>query len=287
MNTFKAYLIELQEELLQLQEASPYDKEFLKRATKIKTFDLRKEDFYTTTYKKEIQFLYATFWFKGDPDKKIPAFDLKQTQKGINIKALNRQIGWLRKNNKFYFETLYKTTPTGIGPGEILLYFLVDDATVGGGSSAGVDIVIIGGKEYELKAAQLSGDKKFVSGFKLGGTGDLAKMQVAAKKLYNRGVKEGIIEKSTGKGSLEISADRIRSLRKAYPKEWAPIDRDYKKMGTKYFGKTNVIFFNNNKSKGKLTAAGGNIIGMKTGIPAKNIEIQAFTSGTIKPIIRL
>ena len=48
MKTFKAYLIELQEELLQLQEASPYDKEFLKRATKIKTFDLHKEDFYTT-----------------------------------------------------------------------------------------------------------------------------------------------------------------------------------------------------------------------------------------------
>ena len=56
MKTFKAYL-KLQEELLQLQEASPYDKEFLLRATKIKTFDLRKEDFYTTAYKKEIQFL--------------------------------------------------------------------------------------------------------------------------------------------------------------------------------------------------------------------------------------
>ena len=39
------------------------------------------------------------------------------------------------------FSSIYKYNIKGVGPGEVMLYFLLNNGHLGGGSSAGVDIV--------------------------------------------------------------------------------------------------------------------------------------------------
>ena len=284
MKSFKAYLV----------EEKRLDKKFLKRATSVKNFDLRASDFQTLKYKKEIQHLYATYWFRGDPEG-IPAFDLSKTQKGFNMDALNKQIGWLKKNNRKYFNMLYSQTPKGVGPGELLFYFLIDDAVVGGGASAGADVILVGGKEYELKASQVSGDGKSVYHFKLGGTQDLSKIQAQAKKLFDDAKKRGIKGLETkGKGELELGPGKINILRKEYPKEWSKIEKDYAIVASKYFGKQNIVFLKNNNetvadvegNKRKMPV--GTIAAVKMGgVKASDISIDSFTSGTVKPRVNI
>ena len=251
---------------------SDLDATFIQRATQVTSFNVKGADFESLKYKAEIQYLYATYQFKG--------FNLSKTIRGMDVTKVNNLIDVLKTIDRSAFNNLYDFQPKGVGPGECLLYFLIDDAVLGGGTSAGVDMKI-GSKMYEVKGANLSGDKKTVTGFKLGGTVDLTDMVNKAVQM-----KEALGFITQGKGKNEVNKTQIDAIRKNYPKEWKAIETEYANKAYKYFGSIPVIFFNNNRSGSKLTQAAGHVIKADP-VKKSDIMIDVITQGTIKPKIKV
>lgn len=258
--------------MARLTKVSELDADFIARATQVTSFNIRGADFESLKYKNEIQHLYATYMFKG--------FDLSKTIKGMDVTKVNNLINDLKTIDRQAFNNLYDFQPKGVGPGECLLYFLIDDATLGGGTSAGVDMKI-GSKLFEVKGANLSGDKKSVTGFKLGGTVDLTDMVNKAVQM-----KEALGFTTMGKGKNEVNKTQIEAIQKNYPKEWKKIETEYANKAYKYFGNIPVIFFNNNRSGPKLTTAAGHVIKADP-VKKTDIMIDVITQGTIKPKIKV
>lgn len=249
------------------------DVEFLNRAQKVTSFNLKSVDFETLKYKSEIQHLFHRHFF--------PKFDLSKTISGdLTANKANKIIKQLKSIDKAAFNKLHFYNLKGVGPGETTLFFICDSAVLGGGSSAGVDM-IIAGKKYEIKAAQYSKATSTVYGFKLGGTVPLGDMVTKATTLKN---KLGLPTK--GKGQAEVNKTQIEAIRKAFPKEWKAIESQYARVANKYFGSTPVIFINNNGTSGRLTADGGEIITIKK-VKQSDIEIDVITQGTIKPRVKV
>jgi len=251
---------------------SDLDADFIQRATRVTSFNLRGEDMGSLKYKAEIQHLYSTYVFKG--------FDLSKTLNTMDVTKANNIINELKSINRQGFNDLYDFQPKGVGPGEALLYFIIDSARLGGGTSAGVDMHI-GSKAYEIKGANITGDKKYAYGFKLGGTVDLTEAVNASVTF-----KEKLGFSTQGKGKNEVNKEQIEAIRKEFPKEWKKIEAEYGRKAHAYFGSIPVIFFNNNRSGSKLTQAAGGIAAAKV-VKKEDIQIERITQGTIKPIIRL
>tara|TARA_Y100000114_G_scaffold116115_1_gene110368 strand:+ start:194 stop:1000 length:807 start_codon:yes stop_codon:yes gene_type:complete len=247
--------------------------EFLKRAQKVTSFNLQTKDFESLQYKAEIQHLFNMHFF--------PDFDLDNTIKGdIKMDVANKLIKQLKSEDKTNFNKLHYYNLKGVGPGEATLYFLCDKAMLGGGASAGVDI-IIAGKKYEVKAANYSKNTGTLTGFKLGGTVPLGDMVTKAVEMKNM---MGL--KTQGKGQNEVNTSQIDAIRKKFPADWKKIEIQYGRAAAKYFGNTPVIFINNNGSGGRLTADGGEIVTIKK-VGFNDIQIHTITQGTIKPRVKV
>lgn len=260
------------------------DMNFLNRAQRVTSFNLKTGDFESLKYKAEIQHLFNRSFF--------PDFDLNDTMKGQpNIRKLNAAIGKLKKESFINYNRLHFYNLKGVGPGEATLYFLLDDAHLGGGGSAGVDLVCAGQK-YEVKACLVSRDGRSLSGFKLGGTapvGSLVTELVKYKKELGFATK--------GKGENEVNTTQMAAIKKAYPREYAKIEADYGRIAGKYFGNIPVIFINNNsgdkvdpedkaEKTRQLTGAAGGVVAIKK-VTARDIKMQVATQGTLKPMVSI
>lgn len=263
---------------------SSLDVDFLNRAQKITTFNLRPTDMQTTRYKSEIQHLFNRHFFKD--------FDLSKTIKGQpSVTKLNTLIDMLQKESMTNYNKLHFYNLKGVGPGEATLYFLLDDAVLGGGGSAGVDLMV-GSKKYEIKASLHSKSDNTVYGFKFGGTEDLSKMVTQIVKWKNE-----LGLKSSGKGVNEVGPKNLEIIKKKYPSEWRKLEAEYSRIGGRYFGNTPVIFISNNTSMKvdpdgdaekirQLSAGAGKILSIGP-VTAKDISIQTVTQGTIKPRVKI
>ena len=258
------------------------DMKFLNRAQKVTSFNLKPSDFQTTRYKAEIQHLFGRTFF--------PDFDLSQTIKGQpDISKLNKLIEQLKKESMRNYNRIHFYNLKGVGPGEATLYFLLDDADLGGGGSAGVDLIVAGSK-YEIKACLVSKDGS-LSGFKLGGTAPVGPI---VTKLVE--YKDQLGLKTTGKGQNEVNGTQMAMIQKKFPKEYAALEADYGRIAGRYFGNTPVIFMNNNSSDKVdpedtaektrlLSSSAGGIVAIKKVLP-KHIKMQVATQGTLKPKIK-
>lgn len=269
MKRLKTYIKEMA-----AMNVSEMDSEFLKRAQRVTSFNLRTADFESLDHKAEIQFLFKTHFF--------PDFNLDSTiTRGITKDKANELIRALKSEDASAYNKLHFYNLKGVGPGEAALYFICDQAKLGGGTSAGVDLVI-GSKQYEVKAAQYSSATSTVYGFKLGGTVPLGNMVTKAVEL-----KERLGLKTSGKGQNEVNKTQIEAIKKEFPREWNAIERDYANKAHVYFGRTPVIFMNNNNTGGRLTrSGGGEIISVKV-VDKPDIQIETITQGTIKPRVKV
>lgn len=247
--------------LMENAEAQGMDKIFIQRAMKVTSFNFLAKDFESLDYKKEIQYLFSTHFF--------PKVDIK-FQDTVNAGKLNAEILKLKRASKANFEYLHKYNLKGIGPGEVVLYFLLNKGHLGGGASAGVDLVV-GQKKYEIKAVDLSGNGKQVFNFKTGGTFNTSDLIARALKM-----------KSDVNGSGEgVSKGVINKIKEQMPAEWKKLENDYKKRVYDNYFKSHEIIFMNNK-----TAKIGEIIAVKN-VTMKDIEFERVTSGVIKPRINI
>lgn len=244
------------------------DIDFINRAEKISSFNLTEKDFQDLRYKSEIQYLYKKNFF--------PKFDLDKTIRGdITLPKLQKAIDALIKENRANFLKLFNFEPGGLGPGEVLLYFLCDDAQLGGAGSAGVDLVI-GSKKYEIKTANITGDKKYAYGFKLGATFPMADIENNALGLKR---KAGL-----GSGS-EINKKDIDAIRNKFPGEWEKIEAAFAKRAyDKYFKNHDILFMHAGGGKAKPGNQRGKAIAIKK-IRQKDIGLERYTSRTFKPIV--
>jgi len=261
---------------------SELDMNFLNRAQKVTSFNLKPQDFQSTKYKAEIQHLFGRTFF--------PNFDISQTIKGQpDVRKLNTLIEQLKKESFRNYNRLHFYNLKGVGPGEATLYFLMDDADLGGGGSAGVDLVV-GGSKYEVKACLVSRDGS-LSGFKLGGTAPVGPI---VTKLVE--YKEQLGFKTAGKGQNEVNSSQMAAIQKKFPREYAKLEADYGRIAGRYFGSVPVIFINNNASNKVdpedtaektrlLTSTAGNIVAISK-VEPKHIKMQVATQGTLKPMIK-
>ena len=240
------------------------DLEFIKRAEVVSSFNVTGADFSSTKYKKEIQYLITKHFF--------PNFDISNTASTFQESAVNSVISMLKSESSTKFETLLSWTPKGVGPGEVLLYYIIDDCSLGGGSSAGVDITS-GNTGYEVKAADLNKDGYFVN-FRLGGTANIGAPLTAASEIKTAlGLK--------GRATEINKADMAAIAKSRFAQRWVEeVEAPYKKVAYEYFKGHDTIFIINKTPKSIRGQCFAKTIG------PNDVELDVVTGGTIKPKIR-
>ncbi len=267
---FKSYLREMA-----AVRVADLDANFLKRAQKVTSFNLASKDFTSLKYKKEIQHLIRMHFF--------PKFDLDKTIAGKPTKdQLNKVIKELKKENLSKFLALHNYNLKGVGPGEATLFFILDDAHLGGGSSAAADIKI-GSTDYEVKAGNFNAKQNAYKDFKIGGTVPLEKMTAAAFKLRDmvdpnlKMGKQGRAEKNGVNGQQQAAIMKDRKL----AAQWnSQVEIPYRKVTHKYLNKNPLILLINKTPAQQL----GEVYHVGP-IRETAISIDVITQGTIKPKI--
>lgn len=242
--------------------------DFLHRAQRISSFNVKDKDFESLDLKAELQFLYASHIF--------PAFDWTKTLKGntINVADLNRLIDKLRSESLTGFNELFKFTGTSFGPGEVLIYILHDNVRLAGGGEGGD--IRIGNKKIELKACQKKVSTNQYWGFYLGGTFDISDI---VSRLLALKKEVGTNRSKAG----EVGRGDIDNMYKAAPDIMKKIDEDFAQISyDHYFSKYEMMFMANQNGAGSKA---GDIFGVKQ-VKPKDVTIDALTSQKIKPFIK-
>ena len=239
------------------------DKDFIKKATRITSLTISPRDFQSLKYKKEIQLLFKMVFF--------PKFDLSKTVNTVDMGRINKLIVDLKTGpNASSFTNIHNYKLEGVGPGEATLFFLINNAYLGGGSSAGVDL-FVDSKKYEIKAARISPDK-VASNFRIGKAVPLHDIMTM---LYD-------LQKTLKLGNaIEIPTSVINQMKVKDLASFKKIELAYATTAyNHYFKDHEVIFINNAVNKLGLIEA------VKK-INIKDIMIERVTGGTIKPKIQL
>jgi len=275
---------------------------FLERAQLITSFNLNAKDFESLAHKDDIRFLFTHNFFNDIDVTKV-------FTNNVTVDALNNSIEQLRKESKHFLYRLYSYRFPGIGPGEIMLFYIIEQSIVSGGTTKGFDIAV-GDIKYEVKAVrtaikQLSNDIKytFVLDFRLGGTVPISDIITDLKKLA---ISAGFKIKEN-----EISADIIAQLRgikkskfskndgnvsTAIVNEFNSIEVRYKDASVDYFDNKKIIFMNNptvvakdlNEEKWHLTKFNkiSTVLSIKE-VQHHEVFIDRVTGNTIKPMIQI
>lgn len=238
------------------------DLEFIRTAERVTSFNIAVSAFQNLNHKKEIQHLFNKHFF--------PSFDIDKTIKNIEMRPLNLLIDELKRIDSNMFSKIHNYNLKGVGPGEVTLYFLVETCRLGGGSSAGVDVLDSVSK-YEVKAVKLTPDR-VASDFKLGGTAPLSGIIQDLNTIRER--------LKLGGTRTEMSGSIMADMRRMAPAEFNAIESRYSKIAYDYFKGHDVIFINNSPSKlGRIEAI--------KEVNLKDVSIERVTSGTVKPKIKL
>ena len=245
------------------------DKDFIKRATRITSFNLTSSDFTSLKNKIEIQTLYQQHMF--------PSFSPEMALRTITVSGYNKLVDLLKKDDASQYEKLHNLSLKGVGPGEAVMYLLTKKGHLGGGSSAGVDLVD-GSSKYEVKAAKWKSKatKDSVSDFKLGG--GLVGMTQIESDLQELAYRLGL----RPKGAAEISGSIFSKMKEMDPKQYNDIEQRYQKLAGKYFGNHDTIFLQTEKNQPDF----GHILSIKK-VKPEDINMERFTSKSIKPIVKI
>lgn len=246
------------------------DNDFIKRATRVTSFNLSSTDFTSTKYKQEIQHLYRQHMFGSfNPDDSLKTLDPRQYNKLVKI---------LKNDDKEQYEKLHNLSLKGVGPGEAVLYLLTSTGYLGGGSSAGVDLVV-GSKKYEVKAVKWKSKtaKDYVSDFKLGGNipGMTQLESDIQRAFYDNGYTQTL-------GAPEIKGSLFTQFEKENPNVYAKFEKRYQDLAKSYFGDHDTVFIQTESNQPDF----GEIISIQR-VKAEDIKMERYTSRSIKPLVKV
>lgn len=188
-------------------------------------------------------------------------------------KDINTSIAAMNSNDRLLYNQLFKVySGRGLGPGEFILYLLIDDLTLTPSNST-YD-ASSGRSKVEIKAGRYHQANRAIYDFKPGGSSNLVKTYNAvADDLYN-------LAKSENINTKELPTAQISALKKKAPALYEDARRVYAEAVATYFKeKTIVIFGRDGKDQGKCLLIGSNI-------RPNDIDIYAVTRGFVKPLIK-
>lgn len=252
--------------------------EFIRRATRVTSFNLSLSDFTSDKHKDTIRHLYQTYFFASLLDAKyIQSFD----SSGVAVKQYNFLVDRLKRDNRQQFEKLHFSTVPGIGPSELAMYILTDGILSGGAQSKDLTL---GNKHYEIKAAKLyhkkSGTRSQMFDFKLGST--IAGMDGVIHALQSEMYSRKLI---STKHPTSITTTQLRQFKEADERTYNRISEEYGILAAAYLnsGKNGVIFIQNEKNQKDF----GHILALKHGFKSEDIMMERYTAGVIKPIVNI
>jgi len=253
--------------------SSQLDQAWIAKAAQVKTFSLQAKDFKSLEYKAEIQHLFETYFFKTS----LAGITIKGKP---TAKKLNNSINNLKRISPRGFENLRDYIVKGIGPAEVLLYVLLDEGYLSGGN-APFDMMAAGGK-YEIKSVDL--DKEgFIKNFKVGGTMPLGQIQSAGLALKAKVVKEKLAADNNEDTGITTGQMAAIMKHRQYSRQWnSKVEMPFKRTVAKYMSGKDILFIVNKTPaarKGEVLHIGP--------IKANQISVDKFTSGTIKPKVKL
>lgn len=247
------------------------DNDFIKRATRVTSFNLTSADLRTLKYKREIQTLYQQHMFGSfDPDMALNRLDKD---------AYNKLVRMLKKDDRGQYEKLHNLSLKGVGPSEAVFFLLTSNGHLGGGSSAGVDLVM-GAYKYELKAVKWKNkaSKDYVADFKLGG--NIPGMTTVESDLQLACYENGI---TPVRGAPEISGSKMDALKEANPERYEGIRKRYQELAYNYYFKSHeVVFIQTETNQPDF----GEIIAIKN-VKPNEVEMERYTSRSIKPLVKV
>jgi len=222
--------------------------------------------------KDAIRFLYMRYG-------RIKELNDVQPSNRVDMRELNTKIKILKRSNRF--NDIYDANIKGVGPGEVLLYLLLNNSYLGGGKSAGADIFVdnIG---YEIKAVKISAETNIASDFRFGGTIDAGIQRKIISSLedlvkqYNNKTNKTL--KATSEAINKLVIDEIK--RSEFKNAFEKIEKQqFREFASSYFKKP-VIFIDNrnNSTKGMILYSGE--------VLKDNIFIHRVTQGTVRPAIK-
>lgn len=244
--------------------------EFVRRATRITAFNLTAADFQSTKFKNEIQFLYKQHMFGS--------FDPEAALVTLTVDGYNRLVNILKTDDSALYEKLHNLPLKGVGPGEAVLYLLTKTGRLGGGSSAGVDLVV-NSRSYEVKAVKWKNktSKDYVSDFKLGGN-------IPGMTQLESELQRAFFEKklTSAPGAAEIKGSLFQQFEKEYPLEYKMFEERYQKLAVGYFSSHDTVFIQTEANQPDF----GEIIAIKR-VKQSDIKMERYTSRSIKPLIKI
>ena len=246
------------------------DDNFIKRATRVTSFNLNSADFTTTKYKSEIQYLYREHMFSSfNPDDSLKTLDKHE---------YNRLVDILKNDDKEQYEKLHNLQLKGVGPGEAVLYLLTKDGHLGGGSSAGIDLVV-GSSKYEVKAVKWKSKAKkdYVADFKLGG--NIPGMTQLEADLQRSFYEMGY---TSTPGAPEIKGSLFALFKKENPDAYNDLEKRYQNLAQSYFGSHDTVFIQTESNQPDF----GEIISIQR-VQGSDIEMERYTSRSLKPIVKV
>ena len=257
------------------------DLDYINKCSVSNAFKIDTKDLQSLTFKSEIRFLICRKYF---PELQTSDIFLPKI---TTAKELNKSLSTIASLNPgAMLDLLQLNAGSGLGPGEALLYFLLDGVTIGGGSSAGVD-VIDGGTKYELKAVKLRKNDMMLTDFKLGGTVDISGIQKRLMDLKKAmletlpKVKEG---EKTGINKDHIKAFQNSKVKKVIKERgltnYEDLEKEFQELAYNEYFKAHPIIFMG--SKGANKSEYGRIFAIMD-VQKKDIRMHQVTSSTIKP----
>lgn len=265
--------------------------EYISRVLTQTSLNVTAEDLQTTEYKHVLRYLYVKHILKlktsqvprcfgrhtGIKDEYITYTCVKTLGNPNTKDELNNKIRALKSVNNSMYLNVFNTRFPGIGPGELVLYLLVDDATLTSAGSGAGDINS-GNKKYEIKAGEITGDKRYVKGFFTGrkafpGIEDILKDLAKLAKDNN-------LEAST----YEIKSSVIKQLREKDPKRFLELEDAYAKaVSENYFNKPLLVLASKNSSQSEQ----GTVFAVKQKTLPSDIVLYEVTQNNVKPHIKI
>lgn len=219
---------------MQIRELTKQEREYKDSILGIKTINIHKSDF-TKTNSYAIQQMYCEHYFKN-----ISQSDLL-TASDVNVSNLNELIRKIKQSGRF--NDIFNYKPDGIGPGEVMMYFLIADSQLGGQNERG-DLTV-GNTKYEIKVPEIMADGKTANDVRIAGGGGTPLMRQVMKELAD-------LERTLKiTGGLKYS--NLMIMKKADEKSYNLMEKKFKEGVAEYFsGKKVIIIKGNGSERGQV-----------------------------------
>jgi hypothetical protein len=232
-------------------------------AARVTRINIADADTYVVTYKEAIRELIS---------QHITPVDWKNaTTSRVTVTDINNCIRDIRSQSGVDINKIYNYKIKG--PGEFLLFLIIEDAILMPDKEAEIDMKVGTGsiqKNYQIKSYATSDE--LVRDLRIGGI----EISSFATKLMALKVKAGITDTNSGVTQTQIQRIKAKSLElsnefTAIEKEWA------KYIYEQYFKKVDFIFLD----------SGGKTVKSIKSVKPEDITLQRYDSGIMRPTVKL